>query len=213
MRGLLTRDSKIGEKGIRELEMGAASSRSMTGYNPLETQGWMNYDECQWLYEMGQRYKTIVEVGSWAGKSTHALLTGNNKKFPKEGSVTAVDTWLGSPGELATTHSAILTQNIYQLFLDNVGCYLQHNLRVIRDYSVMAALRFPRASVEMVFIDADHSFEAVYADLVSWIPVTTKMICGHDVDTDGVRDALGKVFGVGGYRRTGVGSIWAKEIR
>ena len=60
-----------------------------------EIPGWMSAEELQWLFEQAGQHENIVEIGSWMGRSTHALLTGT------KGKVIAVDTFQGSPAEPA----------------------------------------------------------------------------------------------------------------
>lgn len=61
----------------------------------------------------------------------------------------------------------------------------------LRMRSTDAAALFPDASLDFAFIDADHSYEAVRADLHAWWPkVSTRgLLCGHDYGVYG--DATG----------------------
>ena len=43
--------------------------------------------ELEWLYKAAKRMKSIVEIGSWQGRSTYVLLSGC------QGPVMAVDKW------------------------------------------------------------------------------------------------------------------------
>lgn len=55
---------------------------------------------------------------------------------------------------------------------------------VIRKRSVEAAAAFADASLDFVFIDADHSYEGCLADIRAWLPKVKPggWICGHDYD-------------------------------
>ena len=54
------------------------------------------------------------------------------------------------------------------------------NLEWIRKDSAEAARDIPDKSVDMVFIDADHSYEGCKRDIETWLPKARKIICGHD---------------------------------
>ena len=58
-------------------------------------------------------------------------------------------------------------------------------LRFMRLPSLDAASEFADASLDFVFIDADHSYEAVRADIAAWRPKIRPggWITGHDYDT------------------------------
>lgn len=64
----------------------------------------------------------------------------------------------------------------------------------LRRDSVPAAAEIADASLDFCFIDADHSYEAVRADLAAWYPKVKPggLLCGHDYNHP--RD--GKQFGV-----------------
>lgn len=63
---------------------------------------------------------------------------------------------------------------------------------IIRADSVAAAGRIPDASQDFVFIDADHSFEAVVRDIRAWKPKLRVggTLCGHDIDQPDVLSAV-----------------------
>jgi predicted O-methyltransferase YrrM len=144
---------------------------------------------------------SVLEVGCWKGRSTHALLSGC------KGPVYAVDHWLGSPTEREAAHAEAATKDVYAEFLTNVGCF--PNLHVLRNSSVEAFACFDGGAFDMVFIDGDHSVEGCLADIKAWLPKATKLLCGHDRNQEGVPQAL-KESGL--QWKPGPGSIWIHEI-
>lgn len=179
--------------------------------NGLE--GWMVFSEQQFLYETAQKYKNIVEIGSWMGKSTHALLTGA-LKADESATVTAVDTWAGSADTRDMTNYLAKQQDVYAQFYKNVGHY--KNLRIIRKQSVEAAADFADGSVDFLFLDAGHTKEDLKADLTAWMPKMKPggLISGHDYMPDvwmGVIEAVDEVFG----KPDGVAglSIWYVKLK
>lgn len=142
----------------------------------------MTRAELQWLFDRAQEAETIVEVGSWLGRSTHALCTGCT------GTVYSVDHFMGTPGEEETTYRYAQNHDVYLEFLHNMRAHT--NLRILKGYSHEIAQTFAPASVDMIFIDADHRFDGVRQDIVSWLPVARKIICGHDYTLEGVKRAV-----------------------
>lgn len=69
---------------------------------------------------------------------------------------------------------------------------------VLRCGSAMAARLFEDASVDMVFIDADHSYESVLADIRAWLPKMKPggLLAGHDHMSawPGVERAVSEAF-------------------
>lgn len=137
-----------------------------------DIQGWMAMEELQWLNEQAARMSSIVEVGAWRGKTTHALCLGC------KGQVISVDHFMGSPNERSSTHHEATEKDISQDWWANVGHF--KNVSVLKMDSHVAASFFKPRSVDMVFIDACHQFADVLRDLESWLPVARVMIAGHD---------------------------------
>lgn len=162
-------------------------------YNGSNIRGWMATDELEWLYQEAKKYETIHEVGSWMGKSTHALCSGC------EGSVTAIDTFEGSVGE--SYHEA-LGGDVFEQFTQNMAGF--SNLKTWKTDSLSAAGAVE--STDMVFIDAAHDYESVRADIAAWYPKTKRLICGHDYSDSwiGVKNAVNSMF----RRVERVGTIW-----
>lgn len=151
--------------------------------------GEMLRGELNWLFETAQQMGSIVEVGSWKGRSTHALLSGCR------GTVHAVDHFLGceTAAGKCTRENAVL-ENVFQEFQKNVG-YLK-NLKIHKMSSIEAAKNFEDKSIDMIFIDADHSYESLKADIEAWLPKVKRLICGHDYSesTPGVERAVREKF-------------------
>lgn len=159
----------------------------------------MTQEELQWLFEMARTYKSIVEVGSWLGRSTHALCSGC------AGKVHAVDHFRGSPAERDDRHRLALYVDIYKRFKENMVGF--QNLEALQLPSHQAAPKFAPRSVEAVFIDGGHQLEEVRLDLRIWLPVASRLICGHDWDLESVRKAVMEEIGIPPI--LGAGSLWA----
>ena len=62
----------------------------------------------------------------------------------------------------------------------------------LKESSVSAAEMFPAGGLDFVFIDADHSYEAVKADIAAWYPTVRSggLFSGHDYRWPGVQQAV-----------------------
>jgi len=130
----------------------------------------------------------IVEVGSWQGKSAIYLAT-QIKAMGKRAHVHCVDSFDGGTDK-------VLNSRIEEIGGSNaVFDILQRNIRKAQVHymmtthastSVEAAKYFPDNSLSAVFIDADHSYDAVMSDLETWYPKVKPggMLAGHDFDFD-----------------------------
>ena len=172
-------------------------------YNDIGIEGWMTAVELDFLHEEAKRHKSICEVGSWKGRSTHALLTGT------EGLVTAVDHFKGSDDVKDQTKALGASEDVYAQFLKNVG-HLP-NLKVVKKSSLEAAAEITER-FDMVFIDALHTYEGVKADIEAWKDKAEVVLCGHDYSDvwPGVKQAVDEAFGKPDEVH---GSIWVKRIR
>jgi len=72
-------------------------------------------------------------------------------------------------------------------------------------------LLFEDQSVDAVFIDAGHDEASVKVDWNAWAPKVKfgGLLCGHDIDMDGVRTVLAEVLPF--KPRPVAGHIWALE--
>jgi predicted O-methyltransferase YrrM len=151
-------------------------------YQGNNIQGWMDEAELQWLYKTAKTMKSIVEIGCWKGRSTHALLSGC------PGKVFAIDTFAGNPEQLDYEHKEALAGNIYSEFINNTKQF--DNLIVMRDSSVNMSKFFRNKSIDMVFIDGSHYIDNVVADILNWLPICNTLLCGHDLNMSDVNFAI-----------------------
>ena len=112
-----------------------------------------------------QEMESIVEVGCWKGRSTHALLSGCS------GTVYAVDHFLGNPHE-PILYDEAKTEDIHKIFIKNVGGL--KNLKVLKLDSADAVLQFEDNSIDMVFIDVGISREEIRTEINRWLPKAKK---------------------------------------
>jgi hypothetical protein len=170
--------------------------------NPVERakeiEGWMYPEELEWLYEAAKRMDSVVEIGSYKGRSTYVLCSGC------QGKVYAVDChWCEALRPFVGS-----VQHTFPEFMENVGHFL--NMVPLEMTSMDAAAPgITPPEVDMVFIDGDHVYESVLADLKLWDPRTRKLLCGHDLKAEypGVEKALNEYFD--GYKvARGPGSLW-----
>lgn len=113
------------------------------------------------LYRLGvelSRKATIVEIGSYLGASAAFLATAASEI---DGQLFCVDTWQND----AMSEGA---RDTYAEFLHHTG-FCARWITPLRGESVAVAQTFNR-TIDLLFIDADHSYAAVKADLEHWAP-------------------------------------------
>ena len=118
----------------------------------------------------------IVEIGSWKGWSTMLLADLENEVY-------AVDHWQGTEG--TWNADAAKKEDIFSIFRYNMTMLgLQDRVHPMMMTSMDAAKIFADNSVDMVFIDANHSFKNVCEDIQSWLPKLRHpgLLCGHDCE-------------------------------
>lgn len=183
--------------------------------SPVESasaiQGWMTAPELEWLSNAAKDRQVIVEVGSWKGRSTKALAASS------PGVVYVIDHWQGSKDELDSSHVEAVRNGsdwLYGVFSTNLATEISTGKVVpIRSDSEKAVPILERAlggrKADMIFIDCDHSYEAVRRDILAYRPLLTDggLLCGHDYEEGGpgVIQAVNEL--VPGFSRGG-GTIW-----
>lgn len=164
-------------------------------------QGFFNYGNVyQKVIEEVSNNAHFVEIGVWKGKSVcfaavEILNSGKNIK------IDAVDTFEGSPGEssIITQDGDLLSGKLYDVFLQNIEP-VKDIIKPIKMSSVDAAKLYADKSLDFVFIDGLHSYEACISDIRAWLPKVKigGYIGGHDIDGperfNGVRKAVNEVF-------------------
>ena len=142
----------------------------------LAVDGWLTELEAAYLAQLASKSLVAIEVGSWMGRSTCAIAANI------QGYVWAIDTWKGS-----AEHAPMLADKpsdwLYERFLANT-----QGLPIVPLMlpSVDAAVLFRRTGTraDMIFIDANHTYESVKADIEAWMPLLVDggVLCGHDFD-------------------------------
>jgi predicted O-methyltransferase YrrM len=142
----------------------------------LATEGWMTEPELTYLAEAASKSRIIVEIGSWMGRSTCALAANVHEH------VWAVDTWKGS-----AEHVPMLAGKppgwLYEKFLANTNGLPVIPL-MLPSMTAAALLHKCGGKADMIFIDANHTYESVKSDILAWKPVLAEggILCGHDFD-------------------------------
>ena len=129
--------------------------------------------------EIIKRDFIMVEVGSYAGVSSDLFARFCEKLY-------CVDTWAGDCPDMETA----------ERMFDEVW-FSHFNIEPIKLLSVEAAKEFKDGELDLVYIDANHGYEDVKADLEAWIPKVKKggWITGHDIFLDTVRAAVEEILG------------------
>jgi hypothetical protein len=134
------------------------------------------------LDEIGKDPPIIVEVGSWLGTGSTQVMIDVVRK--RGGRLHCVDTWGGSPG--VDNHAKIVANyDVYETFRHNVRAAGGESVVTAhRLTSIEAAESWPEATVDMVFIDADHRFASARKDIAAWLPKLRPggTMAGHDCE-------------------------------
>jgi predicted O-methyltransferase YrrM len=139
----------------------------------------------------------FVEVGVYTGASV-CFLAQKLKERGLPFKLHAVDLW-----ELAATtdyKDLPMGVEVWEALKERMALTgTSYDIQIHKMASVDASNQFAHASLDFIFIDADHSYEAVKRDIKAWWPKLRPhgMIAGHDIleKTCGVEKAVKEIFG------------------
>jgi predicted O-methyltransferase YrrM len=170
----------------------------------LQVEGWMSETELLWLAEKAARMCRIVEVGTYLGRSARAM----GDAMRTGGVVICVD-----PLTVESVSSHRPTQDIEELGrrqMENLSDLVdQRRVVLLRVPSSQALGYWPCKVADMVFIDGNHDYESVRADIEAARRAvrTGGLIAGHDYGVHpGVTRAVDELRSA--FRPAG--SIWVE---
>lgn len=145
------------------------------------------------IQELG--VKRMAEIGVWKGHFARDIL----KHVDGIDEYWAIDPWKAFPKESGRMFRLANADwdSLYWYAMKMAQVFSQ--LKVARMDSAEAAKLFPKGYFDLVFIDGDHSYDAVLADIKAWTPLVQKggLVTGHDLirRVPGVYKALTEYFG------------------
>ena len=140
------------------------------------------------------KYNKIVEVGSQEGRTPWYILTNTSRESVE---VTLVDPYIlyDNYGYVEPFSMSVVEKQAKAYldeFVKSGRCHFH------KEYSVDAAKLFDDHSLDLVFIDANHTYEHVTEDLAAWYPKIRDggILSGHDWSDDfpGVEKAVREYF-------------------
>lgn len=150
---------------------------------------------------------TYLEVGSWAGIS--AIMAASRPNVE----VHCVDHWEGESGDAGIAQRKEIasrggSEGAFEVFKRNTAGY---NIIPHRGSSAEWSKKWIGKQVDVLFIDADHSYENVLRDCKCWLPHVRQggILCGHDYNFAEVHRAV-KEFG---HDASIWGTVWFRRIR
>jgi predicted O-methyltransferase YrrM len=124
---------------------------------------------------------TVIEIGSYMGLSTFIMASALKAAGNKKAKIYSVDLWELSP-------LSIFEENMKRAMVSDMILPLQCD-------SLMAADTFKEQSADLIFLDADHTYQGCLNDLRAWYPKVKAdgAFIGHDyydIGVDQVKKAV-----------------------
>ena len=151
-----------------------------------------------WLEDLikNNNYKIGVELGVLRGPTfKHLVSSCRNYKHIGIDAFSDDRIWRKEKG--INTTEELLKEPIVPWFKPLKEFADKNGAVLIRDLTVEAAKQFDDKSIDYVFIDAGHHYEAVLEDIKSWAPKVRSggIVAGHDINLPDVQKAVSKVYG------------------
>jgi len=154
--------------------------------------------------------RIVIEVGSWIGGGSTRHMGELLKQHG--GTLYAVDTWLGSSTQqVGQVHYQPILARVYEQFLSNM---VHWNLTDIvipcKMTSLEAAKELGHVQPDLIYIDAEHTTEAVYEDLTAWFPYVKNhgIFCGDDWSWPSVQSAVRRFAEENNLKIEASGNFW-----
>lgn len=153
----------------------------------------------EWLKDMPN--PVGAEIGVFAGELSCRLLARPDLTlYLVDSWTTEHDEAYAKSGDFHAGLNQMQQDRVYQMTQAMVG-FAGERAKILRQDSREAAKAIPNASLDFVFIDADHSYEGCKADIEAWLPKIKPggFISGHDYENTsfpkfGVKRAVDEMF-------------------
>lgn len=132
-----------------------------------------------------------AELGVRRGELSSSLLSNNNLL-----KMICVDLW-GHHESFNESHPHDINFNSYLKNIDG----LESRVNTIKKLTTDAAKEIEDGSLDFIFLDATHTYNALRADILTWLPKVKKggLIAGHDYhpafDNSGIIRVVNEIFG------------------
>ena len=142
--------------------------------------GWIGKREAKYLYALakeGAQKGVIVEIGSWKGKTTTLLAKASQAVCGKE--VYAIDPHKGGPDQERFGYKHVNTVEEFRKNIREAGV---GDIVIPMVMTSEEAVKDWNKPIGLLWIDGDHSYEAVKKDFLLWLPFVTQtgIIAFHD---------------------------------
>lgn len=164
--------------------------------NPAEIEGWFPHqslfrDLVDPLYGVLPRGAEAVEIGCWKGKSAAFL---SDALATLGGRLITIDTFEGSDEPAHHEDPDLKAGRLEEVARQNLEG--RSNVQIVRGRSTEVLATFHDASLDLIYIDGDHTQEGVEAD-IEWALKKLKpngVLIGDDIDWPGVAAAVQSSF-------------------
>ncbi|MFW9874104.1 MAG: class I SAM-dependent methyltransferase [Candidatus Thorarchaeota archaeon] len=154
--------------------------------------GFLHFNQAIHLYNIAKHLKnnsTIVEIGAFLGRSTCFLAEAVKKNQIKLYSIDTFENQGMSEGLRYT----------FNEYYRNIFPYKSY-IKIIKGFSYEVVDKFENIKIDLLWLDADHSYESTIQDIQNWLPLVKKngYFIFHDYymkkRTSGVKKAVDEVI-------------------
>lgn len=119
--------------------------------------------------------QAVAEIGIREGKNFNKFIEHNPLL------AVAIDPWTDD-GIISRNDKAYKQEKLDEQYNDFNSKMFGKPIKVIRDYSFNVAKQFPNECFDIIYIDADHTYEACLRDIEDWYPKVKKrgVLTGDD---------------------------------
>jgi len=150
----------------------------------------MNRNEMLTVLRGNVRIEKVAEIGVLRGMYSIEIMTRIKPSY-----LALVDTWGVAHGSYGDYPS--YTPDKWRTIEESVRRrFTGPGVEIIQSPSLEASNQFPDESLDMVYIDANHSYESVLEDLHAWSKKVRPggIIAGHDFNLSSVRKAVYELY-------------------
>ncbi len=141
-----------------------------------ELEGLLAIQESRFLYNLARSARTVVEIGSFRGKSCVLMLTGAQDAGNTDLRITCIDPHM-------PTHFGAFKDEDHDAFEATIN---RHGFADRVDHKRMlshdARPDWGDTPIDVLWIDGDHSYEGAKTDFEDWAPLVKPggIVAGHD---------------------------------